>query len=207
MAEILYLIRHGITQGGEEKRYKGSIDVPLSHEGIEQMKRVREYIRSDVTLDAIYTSPLTRAVMSAKIIAEPDGPDPVVIHELMERNFGIWEGMSFNEIVERYPQEFNAWRENPLIYSPPQGESTMEVARRVKEALDKILNNSCDGSIKRPSKIAIVAHGGVNRIILAHFLGLPLENIFRIGQDYGAINIIEFNDGYPVIKLMNKRVS
>lgn len=196
MVKTLYLIRHGHTVGGDEKRYKGSIDVPLSEKGIEQMRRNSEFFKG-ISLSAVYSSPLSRALKSADIIAETYGLRPVVVPDLRERSFGIWEGMSFNEIKERYPEEFEAWAANPLKYSPIGGESTIEVRDRVARVLEDILSNHGN------EKIAIVAHGGVNRIILCHVMGIPLENIFRIEQDYGAVNIIEFHDRYPVVKLIN----
>ena len=105
--------------------------------------------------------------------------------------------MTFNEIKEKYPEEFEAWANNPLRYSPIKGESTIEVKDRTIPSLTKILDNH------KGENIAVVAHGGVNRIILCHFLGIPLENIFRIEQDYAAVNIVELWDKYPVIKLIN----
>lgn len=201
MVTTLYLVRHGETEGGEVKRYKGSIDVPLSEKGIEQIEQVAKYLnRSYKTyndLKAVYCSPLIRALRSAEIISEPHGLKPIVIPDLRERSFGIWEGMSFDEIRERYPEEFEAWADNPLKYSPIGGESTIEVRDRAVSSLDNILSNHNEESI------AIVAHGGVNRIILCHIMGIPLENIFRIEQDYASVNIIEFHDKYPVVKLLN----
>lgn len=206
MAKILYLIRHGKTEGSEVGRYKGSIDVPLSEEGIEEIKKVAGFIKNvgtnrSLPLRGVYSSPLSRALKSAKLIAEPHGIRPMVVPDLRERNFGLWEGMSFDEIKEKYPKEFNAWAENPLKYKPVGGESTIEVRDRVIRAVEEILANH------KEETIAIVAHGGVNRIILCHLIGIPLENIFRIEQDYGAINIIEFHDRYPVVKLINFRPS
>jgi len=116
---------------------------------------------------------------------------------LRERNFGLWEGMSFDEIREKYPLEFDAWADNPLEFSPMEGESTLAMRDRVIQAMKEIMGNH------NKENIAIVAHGGVNRIILCHLLGIPLGNIFRIEQDYGALNIIEFWDKGPVIKLLN----
>ncbi len=195
MVTTLYLIRHGETEGSEVKRYKGSIDVPLSEKGIRQIKRASDFIKDKLT--AVYCSPLSRALKSAEIISEPHGLKPVVIHGIRERSFGIWEGMSFDEIKEKYPEEFEAWAGNPLKYNPVEGESTIEVRDRVIRALDMILNNHND------EHIAIIAHGGVNRIILCHIMGIPLENIFRIEQDFAAVNIIEFWEKYQVVKLLN----
>ncbi|MBI5633465.1 MAG: histidine phosphatase family protein [Nitrospirae bacterium] len=224
MVTTLYLIRHGETEGSETKRYKGSIDVPLSENGIRQVEKTSAFVAAHVRgtssskhmsylkdvhgtqatlsgisdrLKAVYTSDLGRAVKSGEIIATPHGIVPIEVPELRERSFGIWEGMSFTEIREQYPEEFNAWAGNPLKYSPVDGESTLEVKERAIKALDKILSGH-DGEC-----IAVVAHGGVNRIILCHVLGIPFENIFRIEQDYAAVNIIEFWDKYPVVKLLN----
>jgi len=254
MATTLYLIRHGETEGSETKRYKGSIDVPLSKNGIKQSRKVSSFIvenlknqaaskylsylrdihndikkenspnsdviarnpegfrdneaiskgrlprftrNDDARLAAVYTSNLSRALKSAEIIAGPYNLNPIQMKDLRERSFGIWEGMTFTEIKEKYPKEFNSWAKNPLKYSPIKGESTVEVEKRVMKALKKILGNH------KGNEIAIVSHGGVNRIILCNILGIPLENIFRIEQDYAAVNIIEFWDKYPVVKLIN----
>ncbi|MFN3395562.1 MAG: alpha-ribazole phosphatase [Thermodesulfovibrionales bacterium] len=198
MVTTLYLIRHGETEGSDVKRYKGSIDIPLSERGVEQMEQVARYLNRPYNgLKAVYCSPLIRAIRSAEIISEPYGLRPIAVPDLRERSFGIWEGMSFDEIRERYPEEFEAWASNPLKYSPMGGESTLEVRDRVMNALHDILSNH------DAERIAIVAHGGVNRIILCHYMGVPLENIFRIEQDYAAVNIIEFHDGYPVVRLIN----
>lgn len=207
MGTTLYLIRHGETEGSEEKRYKGTIDVPLSKRGIRQMEQIAAFIseiaspaaRNDknVKLQAVYCSDLSRAVKSAEIIAEPFRLSPVKINKLRERDFGVWEGMSFDEIKEKYPEDFNAWARNPLRFSPTGGENTLEVKERCMNAIDRVVDTH-NGEI-----IAVVAHGGVNRIILCQFLGIPLENIFRIEQDYGAVNIIEFHGNYPVIRLIN----
>lgn len=224
MVTTLYLIRHGETEGSETKRYKGSIDVPLSENGIRQIEQaaafVAQQIRSsfysrqlsylrdihaNVTDDqgetgemkAVYTSDLSRAVKSGEIIAAPHRIIPKALPDLRERNFGIWEGMSFSEIRDQYPVEFNAWADNPLKYSPVGGESTLDMSHRVIAALERIIS-SHDNQV-----IAIVAHGGVNRIILCHIMGVPFENIFRIEQDFAAVNVIEYWDKYPVVKLLN----
>lgn len=109
----------------------------------------------------------------------------------------MWEGMTFIEIKDKYPHEFEAWMANPLEYCPAGGESTVNVGKRVAAAIEAIVD-------RHPGEaIAAVTHAGVNRIILCRFMGIPLENIFTIEQDCGAVNIIEFTDNYPVVKLMN----
>jgi alpha-ribazole phosphatase len=225
MVTTLYLIRHGETAGGDAKRYHGSIDILLSEKGKQQATEkavvLRRYIEKATTskhlsylkdihnnadnqnasnssgLSAIYCSGLVRAVQSAEIIAEQFGLVPIRVANLRERSFGIWEGMTFSEIKEQYPKEFASWAENPLAYSPTGGEKTLEVRDRVIKVISEIVENHSG------QDVAVVAHGGVNRIILCHILGMPLENIFRIEQDYTALNIIEFWEKYPVLKLLN----
>lgn len=229
MVTKVYLIRHGETVDADARRYKGHIDVPLSDNGIEQIKKLSKYLAqrcstllnsrstvvkkpllsdvdpssSDVeqgTLKAVYSSGLSRALKSAEIIAEPHRLEPVIVEALKERNFGVWEGMSFDEIREKYPDAFDAWANNPLKFSPMEGESTIDVRERAIEAFNKIV----DGH--KGEEIAIVSHGGITRVILCELLGIPLENIFRIDQDFGALNVIEFWD-YPVVKRINFVVS
>lgn len=207
MLTKLYLIRHGETEGAETKRYKGHIDVPLSDNGIEQIKRLADYLNNSPTplldkrgqkkINAVYCSDLSRAVKSAEIIAGPLGLKPIIVNGLKERSFGKWEGMSFDEIADKYPDEFKAWADNPLEFSPMDGESTLEIRERAMEAFNLLIDKH------RGEDIAIVAHGGINRVIICELLGIPLENIFRIEQDFAAMNLIEFYDGYPVAKLIN----
>ncbi len=208
MATTLYLIRHGSTAGDEEMRYKGSIDVPLSDKGRGQIARASLTLErllarrarannNSSGLAAVYSSPLSRARETAGIVALPFGLEPVIIPAFRERCFGRWEGLTFDEIARRYPEEFSAWVEDPLDSSPQGGESTREVAARLEPALENILARH------ENENIVIAAHGGVNRVILCLFLGIPLTNIFRLEQDHGAINIVEFHQRYPVIKGLN----
>ena len=196
MATTVYLIRHGETEDADSRRYKGRIDVPLSENGVEQIKRLADYFFQNSELKAVYCSGLIRSVRSADIIAEPYGLKPVIVEGLKERNFGVWEGMSFDEIKEKWPDAFDAWAKNPLRFSPMEGESTIEVRERALKAFDEIMKKH------NGDNIAIVAHGGINRVILCELLGMPLENIFRIEQDFAALNVIELWD-YPVVKHIN----
>lgn len=200
MVTTLYLIRHGETIGAEIKRYKGSIDVPLSENGVRQIEKTAELVVKHLgkeTISAVYSSDLSRAVCSAEIIGKPFGIAPVKTPAIRERSFGLWEGMSFDEIRNAYPVEFQAWSDNPLTHSPIGGESTIDVSSRVVKAIDEIIEKH------KGKRIAVVAHGGVNRVILCRILGVPLENVFRIEQDFAALNIVEFWDDYPVVKAMN----
>jgi alpha-ribazole phosphatase len=195
MGTKIYLIRHGEIGDGEERRYNGHRDVPLSERGIDQIMRLSGFLQS-AGLQAVYASDLSRALKSAEIIARAHGVQPVIEKGLKEYSFGEWEGMTFSEIEKEYPDAFGAWAANPVMFSPAGGESTEGVRKRAISAFEKIIGRH------QGENIAIVSHGGVIRIILCELLGIPLENLFRIEQNFAALNIVEMWD-YPVIKLMN----
>lgn len=222
MHTTVYLIRHGETVGGQEKRYKGQLDVPLSPAGERQLEEVAGLIEKlgcdpalcrplDVKdgdfheivsarphcLDHLYCSDLSRARRSAEIIGSRFGLIPHSLPAIRERNFGKWEGMSFEEIMNAYPKEFEAWAKDPNAFSPMDGESTLEVKERVMPAFNGILRRHIG------QRIAVVAHGGVNRVIICELLGIPLQNLFRIEQDFACLNIFEIYGNEPVAKAIN----
>jgi alpha-ribazole phosphatase/probable phosphoglycerate mutase len=211
----VYLIRHGKTIGGDERRYKGRLDVPLSDEGVRQMEKAAGFVRRHAgrtsappgsqsgrgpgiaVVEVVYCSKLLRAIKSAETLSRPLGLVPVSIESLGERDFGRWEGMTFDEIRAAYPGEFEAWAKDPLKFSPVGGESTQAVLERVMPVFTELVQSH------KERTFAVVAHGGVNRVILCGVLGIPLENVFRIEQDFAAVNVIEFYEDYPVVRLLN----
>jgi alpha-ribazole phosphatase len=195
----IFLIRHGET--GLEGRYKGHLDVPLSQAGRKRLVRTADHLKNLLKgkPDAIYSSDLVRAVQSSRIIARTFGMEDIIeVPALRERYFGLWEGLHYKEIQKKFPEDFALWMKDPLKNSPTNGESTNEVKKRVLPALKEILKNHFDGE-----KIIVVSHGGATRVLLCHFLGLPLRWIFRIGQDFGCVNIIELYGKTPIVRLMN----
>ncbi|MEO5360431.1 MAG: histidine phosphatase family protein [Nitrospirota bacterium] len=199
MPTRVYLIRHGQTIDAHERRYKGHLDVPLSEAGIRQAERLAVFLKQlkPPPVSRIFCSDLSRAIKTAEAIGLPFGITPVPINGLRERHFGQWEGMTFDEIKAVSSEAFTNWANDPLTFSPIGGESTKEVSLRVTPVFKKIVNDNKDETI------AIAAHGGVNRVILCDVLGIPLTNIFRVEQDFACLNIIDFYDSVPVVKLMN----
>ncbi|MDF1589879.1 MAG: histidine phosphatase family protein [Desulfobacterales bacterium] len=208
MITTVYIIRHGLTINAEEKRYSGHLDVPLSEEGEKQIGRLADHLVHEANesqlpgsagnaLGCIYCSDLQRSRRSAEIIARSFGLQPIIIPRLRERGFGRWEGMTFDEINRKYPDEFMAWINNPLTFFPVGGESTEAVRDRVMPAFRDIIEK------EKGKKTAIVAHGGVNRIIICELLGVSLQNMFRIEQDYSALNVFSFHGEFAVLRRMN----
>jgi len=197
MVTRVYLMRHGEVANGSEKRYNGHIDVDITEKGVGQMQRLAGLLEGR-PVTAVYSSDLIRSVKGAKIISGRLGIGHTPVIALRERSVGKWEGLTAEEIRQCWPEEYDAWRADLLNYRPPEGECLLDVRDRIMPEYDRIVRS-------HPGEgIALLLHGGVNRIILAEALGLDLLKLFRIDQDFGAFNIIDHHpDGMAVVKLMN----
>ena len=193
----VYLMRHGEVTNGGEKRYNGHIDVDITEQGVEQMHRLAGLLAGK-SIAAVYSSDLIRSVKGAGIIAKSLGLTSTTLRSLRERSVGAWEGLTAGEIKERYPDEYSSWRADLLNYRPPGGECLVDVQERILPAYRQLVAGHPD------QEIAMLLHGGVNRVILADALGLPPLNLFRIDQAFGALNIIDhYEDGMAVVRLVN----
>ncbi|MCB8817281.1 alpha-ribazole phosphatase [Desulfosporosinus shakirovi] len=180
--KLIYLVRHGDIGLEKEKRYIGQSDLPLSTLGREQAVLLKK-IFSRVPIDNIYCSDLLRAQQTAEIIASVHPIIPTTCAELRELHMGDWEGKSFAEIKARYPEEFKERGEDIVNYSLPNGESFADCHKRVIPAFERLTQSN-------ERTILIVGHAGVNRVILCHILGMPLNKVFRLEQNYGCVNLI-----------------
>lgn len=199
MKTTVYLIRHGAVPDEHAGRYYGQTDIPLSRDGVSQISAMAEHLRKDMSSDpgAVYSSDLVRALNSAQIIAAAFGLQPIAAPQLRERHFGRWEGLTFDEIRIRHPKDFGRWLGDPTGFKPPGGENAGEIRQRVMPFFNEVVQ-------RHPGRqIAVVAHGGVNRIILCTLLRIPLEHLFSIGQDYGALNILELGDDFTRVRAIN----
>ncbi|HET8759640.1 MAG TPA: histidine phosphatase family protein, partial [Nitrospiria bacterium] len=141
---------------------------------------------------------LRRSLQGASQVAKRHGLDVRSLAEFREKHFGAWEGLTYDEVAQRYPEDWARWLADPPSVRPEGGETYVEMQARVLDALGGVI------AAHRAEAIALVAHGGVNRAILCHALGLDLTYVFRIEQDYGATNIIDFfPEGPAVVKAMN----
>ena len=194
----VYLVRHGeVLNHGAEFRYNGHIDIDLTERGLSQMKAVAEKLR-DEPLKGVYSSDLTRTIRGAEAIANKHSISPVADKRFKEVAAGRWEGLTFNEVRELFPDEAHVRFEDLVNYRIKDGgESLRDVETRVIPALSEIVLKH------KGESVVLVAHGGVNRVILCHALNLGLENFFRLEQDYGCLNIIDFYDGTAVVGLVN----
>ena len=190
----IVLVRHGETEEAMRGRCCGRIDPPLSRDGLRDMSYARECL-SGLAVAAVYASPRRRAVDSARAL-EVEAP-LTVDERLREIDFGCLEGLTFQEIAARHPGIWRQWIESPTEVAFPQGETFRAFADRVDLAVDDLLARH------QGHTIAIVAHGGVNRLILARALQLDLRRMFALQQSCGSVSVIDRFGDQAIVQVMN----
>ncbi len=192
----IFLFRHGETANAEKVCFNGHFDIGLSDKGKEQFKKIADSLKN-FQLDGLYSSDLRRTREGAQTIGKAHDLSPTPYTEMRELCFGDWEGMSVDEVNSRFPGMLNQRMENIATFQVEGGESFPQLRDRVLPKFQEIVSRHSQGNV------VIVSHGGVNRVILGHILGIPIENIFRLQQQYAAVNIIQFyNDGNATVELM-----
>jgi len=193
----LYLIRHGQVVNHHEFRYNGFHDVDITEKGVLQMNRLAGVLKA-MPIKALYSSDLTRTQRGAEIIGPALGLGAVSLSAFRELHLGRWEGLTREEAIELYPEDDGFIFQNLATDKIEGGETLQDLSNRVLPELSRIIEKHRGGAI------CLVAHGGVNRVILCHVMGMNLQRFFSIEQDYGCLNIVDyFPDGIGVVKLLN----
>ncbi len=170
----LLMARHGQSISNAVRRFQGRQDVPLSDIGVRQAGALgAALVRRRVGV--IYTSPLQRARHTAEIVSTRLGVSVTVVDDLRELLLGEWEGRSVEEIRAEPGDPYARWVRDPVAGLPPGGEPLDEVQARVVKAMDAIASAHPNGQ-----DVLVVCHGGVISVYLAHCLGLPLSQIWRV---------------------------
>ena len=177
----LYLMRHGAIVQSHPRRFVGQTDHPLTDEGRVQAALWRAAL-ADVPFTAAVSSDLARCRETAAIVL--GGRDIMVRPEprLREIALGAFEGLTVDEVRERFPGAYERRGCDIAGFIPQGGESFADVQQRAVAAINDLAD--IDGNV------LVVAHGGVNRTLLCHALGMDLDHLFRLGQDYCRLNIL-----------------
>ncbi len=193
----LYLIRHGEVVNHDEYRYNGHHDVDITERGVKQMRSMAGFL-SNRPITALYSSDLKRTVRGAGIIGRALGLSPESLGAFRELHLGRWEGLTRAEALERYPEDSGFTFANLATDKIKGGETLEDLSARVLPELKALIERHRGGSI------CLVAHGGVNRVILCPVMGVKLEKFFSFEQDYGCLNVVDyFHDHIAVVKLLN----
>jgi len=164
----LLLVRHGSTIWNEAHRIQGHFDAPLSAEGIWQAQRLAQALAGEA-LDAIHTSSLSRAQITAREIARLHQVPVISEPALRERCYGLWEGLTPEEIARDYPEEARLWRAGDYEFAPPGGESLKDVLSRLARFFNDLLQ------AKRGQSLLLVSHANALSLALCCLLQRPLE--------------------------------
>jgi probable phosphoglycerate mutase len=188
MVTRLYLIRHGATTLSAEDRFAGAVDVPLSDEGRAQARSLGERLVG-TKLSALYASPLSRTLETARLVGEPQGLEPRLDAGLREIAHGHWEGLRRKEVEQKFAAEYEAWEEDPFTFAPLDGETGLSVMARALPVIRAIVT-------RHPGEnVAVVSHKATIRLLLASLLGFDARGYRdRLDQAPACLNIVDFKD-------------
>ncbi len=177
---MIFLLRHGQIKDSKKKRYIGRTDIPLDDTGILQAEYWQK-IFSIIKINRILSSSLSRCFNTAKTIA---GKQEIMITpELNEIDMGAWDGLSFEQIKNNHPKEFEKRGKNLDSFIPPRGESFYDLSCRTIPLFNQINNNLQGNAL-------IITHAGVIRTILCHIQNIKLKNLFQIKIAYGELFVL-----------------
>ena len=196
----IYLLRHGETQwNADGNKYCGRTDIPLTEKGISQANQVYEQFQG-MEFRQVYSSPLQRAAKTAQIAS---GTHNVISDDrLIEVDFGNWEGKTKEEFIPENETLWQNWERHPeTTKAGESGETASEVIERVDDFFSSIIQKHSDGET-----ILVVAHNGINRLYMAHKLGMPLNAYRKIVQENSRITLFTLDEaGNFQLKLLNSR--
>ena len=181
------LLRHGQTLMSVERRYSGRSDAPLTVAGVQQAVAAGKHL-AGTGIDVIITSPLQRTVQTAQEVATVTGAAVVTDDAFRETDFGAWEGLTFAEVREGWPEEMATWMADPQV-APPGGESLADVDVRVTGALHRVLAE------RAGQRVLIVSHVTPIKTLVAAALLAPPAALYRMHLDLAALSEVDWYPG------------
>lgn len=192
MLTKIYLIRHGVTAWNRQKKYCGCRDVPLSPEGRKQARMLGLRLKA-LSFDVIYSSDRKRALATAAIVF---GRVKITRDKgLREINFGVFEGLSHKQILQRYPQVYSGWLKDPFSHDIPRGERLIDFGSRVRKALRGIVKKN------KGKCIAVVCHGGAISMVVSGLL--KKKNFWKYVPDSTSVTILQYSGNKASLELFN----
>jgi len=186
----LIFVRHGQSLANSASVFAGNSDFDLSELGHRQARMAAEYIAKNHKIDKIYSSDLMRAYNTALPIAKKLGMEVIATPDFREINGGLWEGLTFDEIAEQYPEEYKVWATDFSRAQCPDGESAKDVYLRIKAAVLSVAEQNPN------STVLIAAHATVIRAVECFAKGYSENEMGKVQFSHNAsINIFTYEDG------------
>lgn len=196
-ATTTILLRHGQTALSVERRFAGRGDIPLTDTGLQQAAAAAARLAARGGIDLVVSSPLSRARKTAEAVAGATGAGLLIDDDLAETDFGDWEGLTFAEVMKRWPEEMKSWMGSTDL-APPGGESLSGAARRALAALDRLLAGHTG------KNVVVVSHVTPIKTIICRALLAPPAALFRIHLDVASLSEADwFADGPALLRSMN----
>jgi broad specificity phosphatase PhoE len=196
----IILVRHGQTAwnigSGAGEHFRGRVDLPLDDAGLAQAQAVAERL-ANCPIVAVYSSPLKRAIETARPTAQQLGLPVQPLPGIVDINYGDWQGLSPAEVAKTHPDLYRLWLEKPHRVKFPNGESLRQVRLRGMAALEETIVRH-EGEV-----VLLVAHQVMNKVLVCAMLGLGNSHFWRIRQDNACINVFEHRDGVFTAVLIN----
>lgn len=190
MTELI-LARHGQTAWNVVEIFRGRIDVDIDETGLKQAELLADYLLTR-KIEAVYSSPLKRAVKTARTIAYPHKIGVITTQSLNDLNFGEWEGLSVTEVQEKYATLFTEWIEKPHMVEIPSGERLDDVRERVLSLVDDIIN-------LYKGTVVLVSHRVVHKVLILALLGIDNSYFWNIKLDTAAMSTIVYENNRWVL--------
>jgi probable phosphoglycerate mutase len=188
MTTRLFLVRHGATTLSAEDRFAGSTDVALSDEGRQQAIRLGARLADD-RIAAVYCSPMRRTLDTAALAAQPHGLAPVTRPGLREIDHGHWEGLTRQEVEERFGDEYARWEADPFTVAPDGGECGVDVMARALPVIRAIVE------AHEGENVLVVSHKATIRLVISSLLGFDARGYRdRLDQAPACLNVLDFKD-------------
>ena len=194
MTEII-LARHGETEWNVAEVFRGRIDIELNETGVKQAELLAEYL-SGVKVDAIYSSPLKRVLKTAEEIASHNRLEINIAPGLIDFDYGEWQGLSHQEVKDKYKELYIEWINHPEQVKMPTGESLDDVRKRAMVVVDDVI-------YRYKGTVVLVSHRVVNKVLICALLGLGNSHFWNIKQDTCGITTFAYEKGQFILTKHN----
>jgi len=191
----IMLIRHGETEWNVEETFRGRADIELNETGVKQARLLAKYLE-DLPIEAVYSSPLKRAIKTSEIMVGSRRIDVIPAQELIDFDYGQWQGLSHDTVKHNHQALYSKWLKNPHLVRMPKGESLDDVRQRAVKLVTRV-------TASHEGTVALVSHRVVHKVIICALVGLDNSHFWDIKMDTCGITTFKYGDERFVLEKHN----